>query len=329
MARLPAAVLLALAISGLFLPVRAQEIEEAKLCRVVGTIVDDSSGAPLPNTVVTIPELGRRWVSNSAGVFVIDSISLGTYLIYIRRVGYEAADGTFTVERSGSFEVALRRQLPDFSSRGHISGTVIDRSTRQPIAGAVVNVVQAGRQVLTDEQGYFAIQELPVGVLSLSVEMLGYAPRRDPISVQAGHTTSLEIALAVEPIELEPIVVEVRSQYLDRVGFYRRARYEPGGWQWTADEIDRSGIFYLSDVLRRAPGVRVQWGFGGVRVTGRGGPRCRMTIYLDGFRMGRDFDLDMIPPSTVGGIEVYQGMATPIQYGQFSTCGVILIWSRW
>ncbi|UCC84676.1 MAG: carboxypeptidase-like regulatory domain-containing protein [Gemmatimonadota bacterium] len=328
MAKMPATLLLALALSGFFLSLRAQEIEEAKLCRVIGTIVDDSSGAPLPNTVVTIPELGRRWVSNSAGIFVIDSISLGTYLIYIRRVGYEATDGTLTVERTGSLEVGLRRQLPDFSSRGHVSGTVIDRSTRQPIAGAVVNVLQASRQVLTDEQGHFAIQELPVGVLSLSVEMLGYARRREPISVQTAHTTSLEIALAVEPIELEPIVVEVRSQYLDRVGFYQRVRSEPGGWHYTAEEIDRLGTFYLSDVLRRVPGVRVYWGFDGVRVRGRGGPRCWMRIYLDGFRMAQYWDLDMIDPSTVGGLEVYHGLATPIQYGHRSTCGVILIWSR-
>ncbi len=299
---------------------------------MVGTIVDDSRGAPLPNTVVTIPDLGRRWVTDSAGVFVIDSISLGTYLMSIRRVGYEAADGNFTVERSGSFEVSLRRQLPDFSSRGRIVGTVIDRSTRQPVAGAVVNVVEAGRQVLTDEQGGFAIQELPAGVLSLSVEMLGYATRREPISVEAGHTTSAQIALAVEPIELGPIVVEVRSNYLERVGFYRRARHAEGGWRWTEEEIDRWGTVFLSDVLRRAPGVTVHRGFAGVRVIGRRG--CRMTIYLDGIRMGRGFDLDEIPRSTVGGLEVYQGVAIPIEYRGFSSrgfssCGVILIWTRW
>lgn len=164
----------------------------------------------------------------------------------IRRVGDEAADGNLTVDRSGSFEVDLRRQGPDFSSRGRIVGTVIERSTRRPIAGAVVNVFEASRQVLTDEQGYFTIQELPVGVFSLSVEMLGYAARTEPISVEAGQTTSAEIALAVEPIELEPIVVEVRSQYLERVGFYRRARNELGGWQWTEEEIDRWGTFHLS-----------------------------------------------------------------------------------
>jgi hypothetical protein len=117
-------------------------------------------------------------------------------------------------------------------------------------------------------------------VLSLIVEMLGYATRTEPISIEAGHTTSAQIALAVEPIELGPIVVEVRSNYLERVGFYRRARHAEGGWRWTEEEIDRWGIFYLSDVLRRAPGVTVHRGFAGVRVIGRRG--CRMTIYLDG-----------------------------------------------
>ncbi len=326
MARIFATLLLLPAISGFFLPLHAQEIEGAGPCRLVGTIVDDSSGAPLPNTVVTLPDLGLGWVTDSAGVFVIDSISLGTYLIAIRRVGYEPADGDLTVERSGSFEIALRRQLPDFSSRGRIVGTVIDWSTRRPVAGAVVYVVQVGRQVLTDEQGHFAIQELPAGVLSLTVEMLGYATRTEPIRVEAGYTTSAQIALAVEPVELEPIVVEVRSQYLERVGFYRRARDELGGWQWTEEEIDRWGTFYLSDVLRRAPGIWVHRGFGGVRVTGRRG--CRMTIYLDGFRTDRYFDLDMIDASTVAGLEVYQGIESPIDYGHLSSCGVILVWTR-
>jgi hypothetical protein len=326
MARIFATLLLSLAISGFFWPSHAQESQEARLCRVVGTIVDDSSGAPLPNTVVTIPDLGRRWVTDSAGVFVIDSIALGTYLMSIRRVGYEATDGDFTVERSGSLELALRRQLPDFSSRGRIVGTVIDRSTRQPVAGALVSVVEAGRQVVTDEHGGFAIQELPAGVLSLSVEMLGYATRRDPISIEAGYTTSAQIALAVEPVELGPIVVEVRSRYLERVGFYRRARNELGGWQWTEEEIDRWSGLYLSDVLRRAPGVRVQRRrFAGVRIVGRRG--CRMTIYVDGIRAGRGFDLDMIPASRVAGLEVYQGIETPIEYGFLPSCGVVLVWT--
>jgi len=51
-------------------------------------------------------------------------------------------------------------------------------------------------------------------------------------------------------------------------------------------------------------------------------------VYLDGIRMV-DWNLDRVSPQEVEAIEVYHGVSTPIEYtSMFSTCGVVLIWTR-
>ena len=39
-----------------------------------------------------------------------------------------------------------------------------------------------------------------------------------------------------------------------------------------------------------------------------------------------DWDFDTISPDWLEGMEVYQGLAVPIQYGP--GCGVVLLWTR-
>ena len=83
-----------------------------------------------------------------------------------------------------------------------------------------------------------------------------------------------------------------------------------------------------------------------VAVSRRRGNTCPLRIYVDGARLfgslssssnSRDLgpgvgdliDIDSIPVEEVAGVEVYIGPSEmPMEYNQFSPCGVILIWSQ-
>jgi hypothetical protein len=47
-----------------------------------------------------------------------------------------------------------------------------------------------------------------------------------------------------------------------------------------------------------------------------------------------DWDVDLVIPSDVEGVEIYQGPTTPVEYrrpgdpGETQPCGVVLIWTR-
>ena len=76
---------------------------------------------------------------------------------------------------------------------------------------------------------------------------------------------------------------------------------------------------YISDIFRRLPGVRVENG----QILGR--RTCNLRVFLDGVPM-EGWDFDSIPAEYLEGMEVYQGLAVPIQYGP--SCGVVLLWTR-
>ncbi|MDQ3950441.1 MAG: energy transducer TonB, partial [Gemmatimonadota bacterium] len=61
--------------------------------------------------------------------------------------------------------------------------------------------------------------------------------------------------------------------------------------------------------------------------------RCAPLVWLDGApAMAGEFDLDVISPGTVSGIEIYPGPATvPVEFRStrgLEACGVIVVWSR-
>jgi hypothetical protein len=129
--------------------------------------------------------------------------------------------------------------------------------------------------------------------------------------------------MSARPIDLDPITVVVRSTALERNGFYMRERVG-GGSRLTREDLMEIDPIFLSDIFRRLPGVREENG----QVLGRRigvGQQCILRIFLDGIVMD-GWDMNSIPTEYLEGMEVYQGLAVPIQYGP--GCGVVLLWTR-
>jgi hypothetical protein len=185
---------------------------------------------------------------------------------------------------------------------------------------------------VTDDRGRFILWGVPAGTRTLDVEMIGYATRSETITAVGGRTLELDVQLSTRPIELDPISVEVRSDWLERSGFYERME-DPGlgGAYLERGEIERRAIATLRDMFTGLPSVRVEYrGPGRTIITLRRtvgsdtGLGCTPLFYFDGARIVRD--IDFIEPSMVEAMEVYTGSNAPIGYG--NSCGAILFWSR-
>ena len=83
--------------------------------------------------------------------------------------------------------------------------------------------------------------------------------------IEPGRTVEVVAALSLQPVELEPISVSVGSGYLERSGFYRRAR-SAWGTQLTRQDLEVIEPEQVSDLLWRAPGVAAERGPRGTRV---------------------------------------------------------------
>ena len=105
-----------------------------------------------------------------------------------------------------------------------VSGTVTDRETGQPILGAVVKIERPGidsagqvlHGVITGKKGAFTILGLESGIRLVIVNSIGYHKYEQEIALEAGRVTSLEVALASNPIELAPTEIIGESSVVNR-----------------------------------------------------------------------------------------------------------------
>ncbi len=332
-ATVPVAMLLGLSPFGLF----AQDpVQEPETVEIVIRIVDSSEGRPLLGAIVQLSGMAERWVTNVDGQVEV-RVPVGEYVLTAERSGYERLVGDFEVFRAGGLTLRLSAvDLEDPWAPGRLLGTVVDNATGRPLEGVSISLLPR-RQTVTDERGRFVYNDLNPGLTRITVERLGYAERNEPISVQPGRTTAVEVRMAIEPIELPPIRVEVRSRHLELAGVYDRMDRGTSGQYVTREEIEARVSPDLSDSFFNVPGVQVER-FGQYSVLlGRG--RCQMQVFMDGVQVGLQpspmggqliVNIDDFPPDWVELVEVYAGpAAVPAEFTRpDNDCGVVLIWTR-
>jgi hypothetical protein len=228
-------------------------------------------------------------------------------------------------------------------SPARVEGHVLDDETGRGIERAEVRLIRGtldlGRP--TNGFGYFAFANVQPGIYELLVNHIGYGTRRDSIEILGGQLYELELRLAVQPVELEPLVVEiVRWQVSPRLwGFYERVDHGQGDYI-TRDQIERRQPLRVTHLIAEVSGVSIVDRLGPSDYivldrykrfdpSGRPGP-CLPVVYLDGYRTGGDSLDDLVFPSDVEGVEVYSGLA---EYpGEFASpdarCGVVAVWTR-
>ncbi|MGK7391658.1 MAG: TonB-dependent receptor [Candidatus Cyclobacteriaceae bacterium M2_1C_046] len=110
--------------------------------------------------------------------------------------------------------VALILVLPVFKvfsqlPQQQIRGQVYDEISRQPLSGAQVFLKNTDPLLgaVTDEDGSFIIEEVPVGRYVLTVKYIGYNTYSEDLLVKAGNDPIKNISLSPSLEELEAVVV--------------------------------------------------------------------------------------------------------------------------
>jgi hypothetical protein len=88
--------------------------------------------------------------------------------------------------------------LPPAAGFAALSGTVLDRATNQPIAGALVTV-DTVITATTDATGAFKIDKIPSGLVDYTVQAQGYALLEATTSVEPGKPAQLSVVLDTHP----------------------------------------------------------------------------------------------------------------------------------
>jgi len=107
--------------------------------------------------------------------------------------------------------LALFVASPSFAqeSTGKVQGRVVDEATGAPIAGASVTVAGTTIGNLTNNQGFYFLNEVPAGLQTVRAEFIGYrAVEISDERILAGQTTTLNFDLSSSAVELDVLVVE-------------------------------------------------------------------------------------------------------------------------
>jgi len=215
----------------------------------------------------------------------------------------------------------------------HVSGVVRD-TFGLAIAGAEASVDGTALRTYTDSAGAFHIPGVAAGQHRLIFRRLGFRPAGLDVQVAPPGLDGLDVRMIHAAQTLAPVSVEARRESATpRLrGFYERKERRLGHFI-TRERIERTHSFSFTDLLREIPGVTIRQ-IGAIQkaVRFRGSP-CPPLVFVDGFpASASEFDLEMLDPGMLEGVEVYPGSASVpsvfVGPRNLDRCGVVAVWSR-
>ena len=92
--------------------------------------------------------------------------------------------------------------------KGSINGRVVNKETHQPIEGVNIFIVNTSIGTASDKDGYFSMQNIPVGSYTIQVNMIGFYPIMRPnVNINTNKTTQLNFYLEQSVIKGQAIFV--------------------------------------------------------------------------------------------------------------------------
>lgn len=172
---------------------------------------------------------------------------------------------------------------------GIISGFVTDSSSGEALIGANVVLIESGKGMATEMNGYYIIQGVAEGTYTLMVSYVGFRTYRAPVSIAAGESKKINVTLSEKMVEMTE--VEVTAERLQR-----RNNIQPSKINLSPRMMKAAPALAEPDLFRTIqalPGVLTTSEFSTGLVI-RGGNTDQNLILLDG--------ITVYNPSHLGGV---------------------------
>lgn len=233
---------------------------------------------------------------------------------------------------------------PNVRIAGSIIGRVTNSQTGRPVAGAQISISGTGIGTLTNGEGRYLLVNVPAGMATISVVMIGYAQASQVIEVAEGQTIVTDFTLSERAIAMDEIVVTGAAGATQR--------RELGNALSTVNAsqvVERMPISSVDELLMgRVAGVNMSLsgggGFFGGQIRIRGSSSVSLSndpvIYIDGVRVDGSHDsrvsiggqtlsrLVDLQPSEIERVEIVKGAAAASLYGTQGSNGVVQIFTK-
>ena len=228
---------------------------------------------------------------------------------------------------------------------GTLEGRVTEASGG-PVPDALITIVGTNRGARTGDDGQYRLASLRVGEVSVRVTRLGYAAVSRPVTITAGQTARLDVALAPAAVIIDEVVITATGESQRR----RESGNTVNTVLPTPERLATSTT--VSQLLEaQAPGVYINSPGGTTgsasRIRIRGANSLSLTneplLIVDGVRVSNEITqannlgggigvggqgssrFNDINPDDIESIEVLKGPAAAALYGTAAASGVIQV----
>lgn len=95
---------------------------------------------------------------------------------------------------------------------GKLTGTIIDKETKEPIIGATIYLKELNNYTTTDEKGQFTFIMLSPGIYELKISAIGYKEYLlNNIIIHNDQTTKIKISLEQSPFTYKPVEITLKK----------------------------------------------------------------------------------------------------------------------
>ena len=196
------------------------------------------------------------------------------------------------------------------STTSKVFGTI--KMDQEPAIGANIQIPDLNRFGITDEKGFFLIEDIPYGSYELEISYVGAVARTEALNVSE-EEISIDVELQSDMNTLDAVTVTAQSKTL-----------EIQSLPISVSSLDARALnnqaIGAEELLKRSTGivVRQQGGLGSqtsINLNGLTGPAVR--IYYDGIPLqvfGGGVQINNIPVDALERMDVYKGVM-PVDVG--------------
>ncbi|PKQ62842.1 hypothetical protein BZG02_11650 [Labilibaculum filiforme] len=206
-----------------------------------------------------------------------------------------------------------------------VKGKVIDSNSNEPIPYASVALEGSSMGAVTNFEGEFIIENVPVGHYHVIATCVGYKLEAKELDLKGGVNKALEFKIAEDFIGLDQVVVTADRNKIQR-------KDAPVVVNSISTKLlEQTAALTLADGLVFSPGLRVEndcgnCGFSQVRMNGMEGPYTQILINSRPIFSGLAgvYGLEHIPASMIQRVEVVRGGGSAL-FGGNAIAGTINI----
>lgn len=187
--------------------------EEPNIGTITGLVTNSVTGAGINGATITVESTGKTGTTDTVlgqdGVFVIQEVPVGAQTLTADAAGFTSASQDVTVE-AGAPDPQTGKNVFNFTligsgtptptptgsptptptptpETGNIAGQVTDSATNTGIEGVTVTVEGTGKTGTTQQNGAYAILNVPVGAQTLTASSATYIAASQDVTVEAGN----------------------------------------------------------------------------------------------------------------------------------------------